>query len=437
MLDDKEFAYLWWLIIILSILLVSKPLRNSFKEILRAFFQRKILIVLMSSIIYTFLIVTVLAEFNLWNLTLLKETILWFLFSATLMIFKSVSISNRRNYFIDLLNDNLAYTIAVEFIIGLSTFGFWVEFLFVPFALILGLMISYSENNNRYDNVNKFLNRFLLLSGLIIIICKIFMLTNSAEDYFTWDNVLQFLIAPLLFLMFLPYLFCFHLYVNYETAFLLLKNRVNNPILLHYTIWKALLHFRTDIAGLKRWSESVTFLNSINKEVVKKSIRKIKELQAIEKRPPVVDPRYGWSPYLVKEYLKDQGLISGNYFNYADEDWFACSPYLKLDENILPNNIAYYVNGNQKTATSMKLILNLNNFDFENKALDVFLEISTTLYIKVFGEEMTENLKQAVTNSIDICIEKEMYEICIIKNIWNSTNRNYNLNFEIFHKGIA
>jgi hypothetical protein len=76
----------------------------------------------------------------------------------------------------------------------------------------------------------------------------------------------------------------------------------------------------------------------------------------------------------------------------ADE-WWASSPYLEIGDAIMPNNLAYYVDGHEAVATTLKLVLNVNAPETAQKARCSFLEIARILYEKALGEQCQMKLR--------------------------------------------
>lgn len=70
----------------------------------------------------------------------------------------------------------------------------------------------------------------------------------------------------------------------------------------------------------------------------------------------------------MKDLLVGQGLPTGDYHPSFDDEWYASSTMLELDGGVFPNNLAYYIEGDQHAARRLKLKLNINNPEYAANA---------------------------------------------------------------------
>lgn len=79
-LDNREIASIFWLLVVLIVILFSPKMvsvRASFRGVMSAFFVRQIMTILTLMIIYMSLIIYALSKLNLWNIGQIKNTIFW------------------------------------------------------------------------------------------------------------------------------------------------------------------------------------------------------------------------------------------------------------------------------------------------------------------------------------------------------------------------
>ena len=93
----------------------------------------------------------------------------------------------------------------------------------------------------------------------------------------------------------------------------------------------------------------------------------------------------------VKEYLAAEGYATRPWAKVF-EDFYGCSSKYKEigTDDVLANNIAYYVSGNQTTATELKLVVNVNVSAKAKEAHGEFLKIAQALYLTATGKKMEE-----------------------------------------------
>lgn len=70
----------------------------------------------------------------------------------------------------------------------------------------------------------------------------------------------------------------------------------------------------------------------------------------------------GWSPYAATMFLAGHDLTTSDYHRIDDGQWIASSKMLELDRNaLIPDNLAYYVEGDERAAKQLKIELNVND----------------------------------------------------------------------------
>ena len=133
----------------------------------------------------------------------------------------------------------------------------------------------------------------------------------------------------------------------------------------------------------------------------------------------------------VKEYLAAEGYVTKPWAKVF-EDFYGCSSAYKDigSGDVLANNIAYYVSGNQTTATELKLVLNVNVKAKAKDAHGEFLKIAQALYLKATGKKLEDKLVEAITNGSSSEVEAKSYTTKLVRSDW-PTGRGYELKFII------
>ena len=89
--NNREIATAIWLLVIFILMLFKRDIRKSILDVFKAFFKIKILSSIFFLIAYTAGIVFVLYQINFWNISLLKDTVVWFCFTAIVLCFNLVT----------------------------------------------------------------------------------------------------------------------------------------------------------------------------------------------------------------------------------------------------------------------------------------------------------------------------------------------------------
>lgn len=220
-LTTRETSVLIWSVLIFSVLIFFS--RKEFLNILKAFFNIKIVIPLTCFGIYCIIIIILLFKVDLWDFKLLKDTIIWF-FSAGLIIFFDTNKIQNTSYFKQLLKSNLKIIIFLEFVLNFYTFSFLSELLLIPILTIITLVYEYSkysmQNKPAHVKVNRVMKSLLTLFGIIILVSVIGRLINDYENLFTVENVKSIYLPIILTVISFPFIYLLALVMIYEEFFM-------------------------------------------------------------------------------------------------------------------------------------------------------------------------------------------------------------------------
>jgi hypothetical protein len=111
-------------------------------------------------------------------------------------------------------------------------------------------------------------------------------------------------------------------------------------------------------------------------------------------------PQHDWNnPQVACSLLSNiSGLQTGGYKSTGvEDDFFCCSPYKDLDQDsLLPNNIAYYAEGDAEEVNRLKLVLNVNDPEKAEAAHRALMTYSNELASRALGEELKPKMQDAI-----------------------------------------
>lgn len=431
-LNSREQALYLWMFIILFGVMIIPCTRKHLPAITRIAFSGQFLCLYAIMILYTLGIVFILYKCSLWNTSQLKNTIVWFLFSALVSFFAISKIKSENKYLKEAIKETFSYTLVTEYLIGFYTFNFWIEFLSFPIIVLIIGMFTFTDKDPRYQSVKKLLSKLLFIIGLFLVGYTAYKLITEFDDFAVIGTLSDFLIPPILSLAFLPFIILLSKYLKYETNFARVKFAIKDPYLSNYARLQALAHFGFSTQDLERWSSSLFIEKVGNKKDITNSIKKLKQLKKTEENPPVVDPKSGWSPYAAKDFLQNEGIETGYYKYVGENEWMACSTHIKLDDDLLANNIAYYVEGDEQFIQKLKIQLNISNPNLSATAHLKFLSTAKELFSKALGIALPEDVEMNIAEGTDYYSIYGDKEVKIAQNIWEGhKDHGYNLNFII------
>lgn len=389
-LNDREIALLIWLGVVIIACLVHPGIRSSFVSVLKAFGQRQILIII--GLFYAFLALAVwlLSAVYLWEWDQLKTTLVWSIVVGIASLMQINKIQDQPHFFRDWIKDTLKALAIVEFVVKFYAFPLLAELILQPLLFVIVATLAVGKGNPKNEPAVKLLNGLLFLIGLGLVIYAAYKIAVNICSFLTLTTLRDFYTPIVLSILFVPFIFVLHVYCTYEASFGALRWAIKDVKLRRYAKLKAILSFGPRVALLRRWQTNLSVHHPDDREDIRRAIREVKNNKRRERHPVPVPPERGWSPHIAKDFLAEFGLVAKHYHRFYDE-WHASSPMLELNEGVLPNNLAYYLEGDELVATRLKLKLNINEVTKSAEAEGCFVEIGNTLLNKATGHCPLQN----------------------------------------------
>ncbi|WP_316818693.1 hypothetical protein [Pedobacter nyackensis] len=433
--NTRELSLIFWCSILLIWLISSENMRASLASVVMAFFCRQFVYVYFIALIYIGCCIVFLNKMGIWDKTLVKDTIMWTIFVAWPLMFKASKITSFQEFIKEIIKPLIAFSILFEYIFGLYTFRWWIEFLTVPLMVMIGGMIAVSERNPEYQKVHKLLNGTVTFLGLTSLIFICIHLFQYYEQYTNRLVLMQFLMPLFLSLLFLPLLYGLAMYVHYESTFQVLERHFRHRSMYRYALFMAMIRFNADLEGMLRWKQMVLSKNLKSKAELDNAVNLIKTLQRSERKPYTVNEGLGWSPYQVKDLLDTKGITTSDYKNTIDDEFSAISFPVKLyGSSVFSDTITLMVIGKQLFAT--KLDLGLKVFDGsidDSTSTQELLNCAETLYQGVYEEILPREIKTAILEGQNYSFIKANARLLVKKNLWQNQMEGYSIDFKIIH----
>lgn len=421
-LNSREVAVAVWVTAIAIYILSARKMaevRKSLRGLVSAFLKRQIISVLILMTIYLGVVVYLMSQADLWNAGQIKNTVFWVVAVGFMSLLKLESIKKDKSFFKHSLIDNLKVLAIIQFIISFYAFPLWVELLLVPVLALVGGMSAIAEADEKHNKVKQLLDGLLMLFGIMVIAYTAYMLITNFSEFGQESTVYDFIVPPLLTFFYLPFVFMMVVYTTYEQAFIRLRFTIKET--KHRTIAKiyAILFFNFRLTLLERW------LNHISREKISshrelinsfKHIRKVMKLEKSASKVPFED---GWSPYIAKDFLSNEGFATGYYNKLFDNEWYASSRMVDLGSEITPDNIAYYVEGIEGIAKTLKIKLNINDSSRSHSSRQRLLELAETLIQKSLNMNITESTKNALLAGESYCEHYGGKSVSVAVELWN------------------
>lgn len=435
MFNTRELAYVIWGTITLCFILRSKSSRIALAGILRLLFCKKLLYVYAISLIYAGLSVILLARLTAWDSSQVKDTVMWYFSVACPLMFKSARVKSFENFVKEIGKPLIAVSIFFEFALGLYTFDLWIELLMAPALILIVGISAFAGDKPEKAKLTKVMNALQLLIGIAGLAAIIWHLIMHYNDYLTRGVLMQFSIPLSLSLLFVPLLYGLAMFVHYEDALSVLKSHFKDKGVYYYAVFKIMLRFHGDLAGLGRWRHMVFTKNIQTGAEVDQAIILIKKLQKAEAEPHTVNEGLGWSPYRVKDLLISRRTEMTDYKNTFGKEFMSITMPVKVNgSGPLADTITYTILGEQLVATKLKLALKVYHGKEEHIAsLQHLVDWANQLYLGLFGQPLPASIKTVILLEQDVSITMPFAKIIVKKEIWKNQTNGFQINLLIRH----
>lgn len=213
--SNREIATTILITFFLIYSLTFEEVRENFRNILKCLFNKFIILLISSIIFYSFIIVSFLKKIHFWDSSMIKDTIIWIIFSGFIYFFSG----SKTNIFKMIIKESIRLSLILEFIFNSFNFSIILE-------IFLGLIITFLEIVKLTLKKDK---RFFPLFDLfdkIEVSFLIFILFNigknlifNSKEFFNILNLKCFFLPIILSFSFIPLLYLFFLIIGYEALF--------------------------------------------------------------------------------------------------------------------------------------------------------------------------------------------------------------------------
>lgn len=420
-LNNREIAIALWLLAISIYIFSSSKMaevRNAFKGVMAALFVRQIMSVLCLMVAYMAIVIYWLSDLGLWNFEQLKNTVFWCVSVGFISLFKLEKIKRDKHFFKHSIIDNLKLLAILQFVVGVYTFTLWVEVLLVPVLVLLGAMLAIAETDRKHHQVKVFLEYCLSSFGLVLIVYTLYMLITNFGEFGKEKTAYDFFVPPLLTLCYLPFVFFMLVYSTYEQVFVRLRFSIQSRFHRYAAKFYAFILFNVRLSLLERWSFQVAKENIESHSDLIDTFKYIFKVRYSEKNPKEVPKEQGWSPYKAKEFLVNEGMSTGFYNKSFEEEWLASSPMEEFSDGIIPDNIAYYVEGSEDVAKVLKLKVNVNDASRTHQACEKLEAMAEALSISSLSLPLSDGMKSAISGCNSYSEKVEDKTIALIVEHW-------------------
>jgi len=404
--NNREIAFVFWFMVALIWLSTVKSVRNAILNLVKTFFNKAILIpaiIFLTSFLSIYAILCHIQP-SLWNAALLKITITWILFSGLIVLFKYATYKGNLPPAKTLIRDNLSFTLLLEYIYNLYSFGLLIELILLPILVFIGAMWGFAQTNKEYKIIEKLFEKIAICFGLGVFAYSIYQTYLNFDKLKTVNTAGEILLPIIYFFFLLPVIYVVKYFFEYQTFFALFsfledKNviRIKNNQVRKYFQHKIKSYFKTDYNELNHFQQYCNIQPPDLKS--NDDVDKFVEIYiARSTLKPFNDNTIGFDPKLCEQYLSKLGF-KNDYYKYGDYDEEGFGGYWATFYNRVGDFdiIEYNLEGNQQAV--LRIILEFGEciFDSNNdKHYKKYTKLSAILYKKCLNAKLPEDFCQCI-----------------------------------------
>lgn len=226
--SNREWALIFWGIIVLIGILLSSKLRDDLQRCIKLFFAPKLCCIFAIGCIWAFVGIYLLYCMGLWEITILKDTIVYIVFSLTSLLGVGIKLNSKKEL-IPIGLQNAKINSIIAFYINLFSFNFIIEFIGLPIIVLLALVQSYAEYSKEAEH-KKVASCLTITINTISTVCVIIALCWLIKNWqiiVQEETILSLLLPIFLTMWVIPYVYGLAIYCRYEEWFVTLYFRSN------------------------------------------------------------------------------------------------------------------------------------------------------------------------------------------------------------------
>ena len=227
-LSTREWATIIWILIVLICILRNKKTRKSFLDVIKILFGKVLIKVWLITALYVFIISFVFSKTAIWDPIYIKDIVIWYLTAGIIFCFNAVSRESDERFILNVLKDNLKFTIIIEFIYSTFTFGLLVELLIIPIITILTIIDAITEHKKEYHTVHEFIQYIFVIIGIWLFYETFKIGLREYKELNILNTFVSFMILIIYLILIMPLEYAIELYSKYETLFFRISFKNSN-----------------------------------------------------------------------------------------------------------------------------------------------------------------------------------------------------------------
>lgn len=218
--STREIAIFIWLCVLFGLCITSKGFRSQIVILIKCALNIHIVLPFVILGMYSSLITIFISKFVFWKWLFVKDVIIWTIFVGIPICFSATNNAEKeKNFFRNIIVDNLKITAVVEFFTGAFTFNIFIELILQLVLVLLTVLEYFTGKNDSHKLIHKICHVLMSLIGLIVIVFSLKLAIESFSFENSFDLLVEFLIPLVFSVAFVPASFFLAIYAKYQTLF--------------------------------------------------------------------------------------------------------------------------------------------------------------------------------------------------------------------------
>lgn len=142
---------------------------------------------------------------------------------------------------------------------------------------------------------------------------------------------------------------------------------------------------------------------------------------------PVLAELKSTTPAQACNLMIEAGLSTRGWKNHYDQEFGCSSPYKDIGSALpLPNNLAFYAEGNRDFVKLVKLVLNVNDRSTASSANKQLQKAAAILFQKTTSERIPQSVINAIVNGKSMSQKVGISQVDVIRDNW-PTGKGYEI----------
>lgn len=396
--NNREIAGAIWLLLAFVIsLLKAEDVRRSLSHVVRAILAPRLLAVFGYFAGCVALLAWIGNSLGFWSSSQTIPTVVWYFVGGLPLLVRADDAKEGSQHFLGYAKAAISGAALLEFIYVARTFSLPVELALTPIVTVIAMLAVFSERDPEHVQVNTLMNWVLIAVAVAIFWNSISQILDTPEEFFVAATFHAFILPIYFTICSIPFFYALHCYSHIEKARRLIDQKLfQSEQLKRYAKKRFILVFLARPWLLRRATRQFHSMPARENRDVDDIIRDILQYEREEENPPEVDEKLGWSPFLAREFLSDEGIRPSDYHAGYEDEWWSGVASKELDKALLPSVVNYSISGIKGLAQRLKLKGYFVDEFVTDEALDEFSRIAGRLCEEALNDG-AEELKQLLS----------------------------------------